>query len=59
MVEITRLEKVRDRILSGPDDNFDRLIGEMDKHRAAGYPCNMAYLRDVGQWAVVKVEGRK
>jgi len=58
-VDVTRLEKVRSRILSGPDDNMDRLIGEMDKHRAAGYPCNIVYLSDVGQWAVVKVEVRK
>ena len=51
---MTTLGEVRDRILNGPDDNLDRLVQQRDQQKAAGYPCDLVFLSDIGQYAVVR-----
>ena len=52
--DLTTLREVRDRILNGPDDNIDRLTRQRDQQEAAGYPCDLVFLSDIGQYAVVR-----
>jgi hypothetical protein len=41
--------------LHGPSDNADRLCQQKDKQLAAGVNCEMVYLEDVKQYAVVRI----
>jgi hypothetical protein len=51
-----KLADAQPKILSGPDDNVDRLCTQKDKQIAAGVDCKVVYLEDIEQFAVIRVD---